>query len=1178
MTKIQSYLLLSMIFLLSDLTSAQKSRSEFEYLSSNDGLIQNHVFSINQDEYGFMWFCTQGGLSKYDGFTFTNFIHLEDDSTTISNSFADRFLIDKKGNYWVTTYRGFNKLNRKKGTFKRYIHDDNDVYSLCNNQTKGMVEDKDGHIWIIHSKGVDEFDPVTEKFTHYLHKDFGVARYTGDISITPDGNIWALGINGLYKVMRNEKILKSYGEPFFKSSSSLEGKAIYCEEDGIIWLGYNNGLATFNPKTEKFTPLKVEGQDRHITAIMKYSMGTLALGTMSDGLLIYSPLKDKILTHFRYSPSDPKGLMGSSIYSLYTDKNKNLWVGLFSGINRFNYHTQRFRVLENEDGINNLKNYTLLVYQDPQGLYWFNTMEGLFLRKGLYEDYINFLKPPLFSEGFNDVKCIEGDSLGRTYMYIRLNGLYLLDNEKMRFNKIGKGDVVTSGAVNRMHTDVNKINTLWLGSNEGLCNFDKITQDTFWYRPTLLNTELTSNSVSYFTQFNNGKIAFSSSGKICLLDPVSKKIEVLPLKEKLKGTMRGIYVNKNILWIATNTNIYTYDPARKTLKILYDKNSKSPLKSDGIQIDKDGIAWNTHDKYIQRINSTTDEVISYQTEDGYINGSGATSLDGDIMFAGTSGALFISPEHYYKDTSAPKVIFTRLDIANAEVKFDEQHEFIDQIKLNFSDKVFTIHYAALHFILRDHIKYRYQLVGFDQKWMDAGEKRSVTYTNLRPGDYTLMVEAINEDGIKSKTPLILKVNIKAPFYLTYPFYILVAGFIAFLIYLYIRVEKKAAKFNKEKELAEQNAAYKSLFLANMSHEIRTPMNAIIGLNRLLLDTPLNQKQDQYVHAIHSSSENLLWIVNDILDQAKIESGRYTINNKPFEPLMIISQLHTLFDFKVKEKDLEFNISTSGELPNKLMGDQVRLFQILTNLISNAIKFTKQGSVTLYMNATPIEENKTKLNFEISDTGIGIPDDKLESIFESFKQVNEYETVGNQGTGLGLSIVKNLVEQLGGNIRVSSTHGTGSKFLFDLIFENVAVNLKEIGKEKQKPLPKGLRILLVEDAPLNQLVAVELLKKYIVHGMTDIAENGLFAVEKIKSKNYDLVLMDVKMPVMNGIEATISIRNMEDEYFKNIPIIGLTANAIPQQIRECINSGMNDCITKPINADELVNKISKYFNP
>ena len=355
----------------------------------------------------------------------------------------------------------------------------------------------------------------------------------------------------------------------------------------------------------------------------------------------------------------------------------------------------------------------------------------------------------------------------------------------------------------------------------------------------------------------------------------------------------------------------------------------------------------------------------------------------------------------------------------------------------------------------------------------------------------------SEDGIKSKTPLILKVNIKAPFYLTYPFYILVAGFIAFLIYLYIRVEKKAAKFNKEKELAEQNAAYKSLFLANMSHEIRTPMNAIIGLNRLLLDTPLNQKQDQYVHAIHSSSENLLWIVNDILDQAKIESGRYTINNKPFEPLMIISQLHTLFDFKVKEKDLEFNISTSGELPNKLMGDQVRLFQILTNLISNAIKFTKQGSVTLYMNATPVEEDKTKLNFEISDTGIGIPDDKLESIFESFKQVNEYETVGNQGTGLGLSIVKNLVEQLGGNI---------------------------------------------------------------------------------KSKNYDLVLMDVKMPVMNGIEATISIRNMEDEYFKNIPIIGLTANAIPQQIRECINSGMNDCITKPINADELVNKISKYFNP
>ena len=225
---------------------------------------------------------------------------------------------------------------------------------------------------------------------------------------------------------------------------------------------------------------------------------TLALGTMSDGLLIYSPIKDKILTHFRYSPSDPKGLMGSSIYSLYTDKNKNLWVGLFSGINRFNYHTQRFRLLENEDGINNLQNYTLLVYQDPQGLYWFNTMEGLYLRTGLYEKYINILKPPLFSEGFNDLRCIDGDSMGRTYIYIRLNGLFLFDKKKTKFNRIGTGDLVTSGVVNRMHTDVNNINILWIGANDGLCRFDKITQDTVWYRQKQLNSKLSSYNFSYF--------------------------------------------------------------------------------------------------------------------------------------------------------------------------------------------------------------------------------------------------------------------------------------------------------------------------------------------------------------------------------------------------------------------------------------------------------------------------------------------------------------------------------------------------------------------------------------------------------------------------------------------------------------------------------------------------------
>jgi len=330
-------------------------------------------------------------------------------------------------------------------------------------------------------------------------------------------------------------------------------------------------------------------------------------------------------------------------------------------------------------------------------------------------------------------------------------------------------------------------------------------------------------------------------------------------------------------------------------------------------------------------------------------------------------------------------------------------------------------------------------------------------------------------------------------------------------------------------------------------------------------------------AISASCDNLLWIVNDILDQSKIESGTYVIENKPFDLEAILHQLEILFRHLALEKNLNLTFSHDGKLPPLLIGDPVRLIQILSNLMNNAIKFTDEGSVSLMTTVQMQDEGNVMCTFRITDTGIGIPSNKVADIFESFHQVNEKVIAGNQGTGLGLSIVKYLVDKMGGTIQLNSTHGSGSEFIVALPFrigETKAIG--DFDGSHIELLKPGLRILLVEDAPLNQMVAIELIKKWMTDPVIELAENGSEALEKVQHSIFDIVLMDVKMPVMDGLEATRRIRNMEGLYYKTLPIAGLTANVIPQQIEECMKAGMNTFISKPIRQEDFLQKLSTLF--
>jgi signal transduction histidine kinase len=381
---------------------------------------------------------------------------------------------------------------------------------------------------------------------------------------------------------------------------------------------------------------------------------------------------------------------------------------------------------------------------------------------------------------------------------------------------------------------------------------------------------------------------------------------------------------------------------------------------------------------------------------------------------------------------------------------------------------------------------------------------------------------------------------------------------------------------RAKEHAENSERFKQQFLANMSHEIRTPMNSIVGVTNLLVNSPLNDGQRKYLNVIRKSAENLLVIINDILDLSKIEAGKMEFEQTPFLVSDVLDTAYHTLLFRAEEKKLEFRLDIGPDVPKALVGDPVRLTQVLINLSGNAIKFTENGSVTIRVRLKNKNEETADIEFSVMDTGIGIPEDKLGKIFESFSQASSDTTRKYGGTGLGLTISKQLIELQGGAIKVTSELGKGTAFTFHLAYQIGKV--EDVGKaiihdsDASPDELKGLNILLVEDNPFNQMVAVDTLTDLVKEINIDVADNGKIALDMLGTKDYDTILMDVQMPEMDGFEATQRIRALPRPKSAT-PIMAMTANVTNDEVEKCFESGMDQYISKPFAQQDLVNKIA-----
>jgi len=513
----------------------------------------------------------------------------------------------------------------------------------------------------------------------------------------------------------------------------------------------------------------------------------------------------------------------------------------------------------------------------------------------------------------------------------------------------------------------------------------------------------------------------------------------------------------------------------------------------------------------------------------------------------------------------------------------ETEQSIDILRRNASDKSFIPNLNRLYYLTEFKLKNKNRVLS---DYLKTGSARMDTDIVTNPSARILSKEVrenITFIHDKRQAQIISLINEVAAdaessrlnVYILILIIVLSAGGMSWCVIIIIRNQNQLiTQLDSSEKSARKAAAVKENFLTNVSHEIRTPLNAIIGFTSLLKQQPLNQKAREYNDNIEKAGESLIAIVNDILDASKIEAGMMRISPQPFNISELIDSVRNLFLERARRKNITLNYRMTPDIPDALVGDPTRLTQVLVNLIGNALKFTEAGSVTVQVYVRSKQAKNVEIGFRVTDTGIGIDKDKVSFIFDRFNQADDSITRQYGGTGLGLSIVKDLILLQGGNIEVESEPGKGTTFNFyipytvalDQIQHEMALNTHAA----QLSGYKFISLLVVDDNVMNQSLMTHLLSRWGVS--FDVVSSGREAIEFLRQKKYSVVLMDIQMPEMDGYSTTAQIR---DTLKSNVPIIAMTAHAMPGEREKCIVASMNDYISKPVNEKELIKLISKF---